>query len=66
MTVRKILKRNGKARRRTRKKPYLLKTYKRARLKRYKALKVDKTVDPIRIYHLDKATFKIGHDGLIT
>jgi transposase len=62
MTVRKILKRNGKARRRARKKPYLTKKHKQVRFQRCKQ---HKHLDPMRICWSDEATFEIGHDGSI-
>ena len=64
-TVRKILKRNGKGRRRAQKKPYLTKKYKRVRFQRCKALKADNTIDPMHICWSDEATFEIGHDGSV-
>ena len=64
-TVRKILKRHGKAKQRAREKPYLSKLHKKVRFQRCKALKADKTLDHMNIYWSDEATFEIGHDGRI-
>src|SRR5205807_2596573 len=65
ITVRKILKRNGKARRRARKKPYLSKKHKNVRLKQCKEFKANKDLDPMRICWSDEATFEIGHNGSV-
>jgi transposase len=61
-TVQQILKHNGKARCRARKKPYLTKTHKQIRFRRCKQ---HWHIDPMRICWLDKATFEISHNGRI-
>ena len=59
-TVRKVLKKHGKARRRARRKPYLSKVHKRRRVIFGKA---EKHRNWRRVCWSDEATFEIGYDG---
>ena len=59
-TVRKVLKKNGKVRRRARRKPFLSKVHKRRRIL---FGKTEKDRNWRRVCWSDEATFEIGYDG---
>jgi len=59
-TVRKVLKKNGKARRRARRKPYISKVHKRRRVRFGKA---EKRRNWRRVCWSDESNFEIGYDG---